>query len=539
MINTLRSGMTLLMLFLLTLGIAQEQLDRLSQIDVLHYTFDLTLSDQTNTIDGRALVRLRLLQPMDQVALDLQSRQNDAGMEVQSIQLDGEELEYSHQGQSLRIFLPKGLTAGTNLDLQIAYQGVPQDGLIIGENRFGSRTFFGDNWPNRARHWLPTVDHPSDKATVEWIVTAPGVYQVVANGRQTEETTLPDGRRLTRFATEVPLPTKVMVIGVAPFAVQYAGDANGIPVTSWVFPDNREEGFYDYQPAVSILEWFMEEVGPYPYLKLANVQSKTRYGGMENAGNIFYFENSVTGKRERNALIAHEIAHQWFGNSATEGSWYHVWLSEGFATYFTHLWVEATEGREVLDERLQADRLQVLRYGRRRSAPIIDPSVRDFNQLLNPNSYQKGGWVLHMLRRKIGDQAFWQGIRTYYRRYQLRNALTEDLRAVMEEVSGQDLQQFFDQWLRQPGFPDLEVQWNVLEGGGTAEVTITQKQDELFTFPLTIQVADTELSDLGTKSVEISGRTQTVRVPFSGKAETLVLDPETDLLFTAGIVRDR
>jgi aminopeptidase N len=439
----------------------------------------------------------------------------------------------------LRIFLPKGLTAGTNLDLQIAYQGVPQDGLIIGENRFGSRTFFGDNWPNRARHWLPTVDHPSDKATVEWIVTAPGVYQVVANGRQTEETTLPDGRRLTRFATEVPLPTKVMVIGVAPFAVQYAGDANGIPVTSWVFPDNREEGFYDYQPAVSILEWFMEEVGPYPYLKLANVQSKTRYGGMENAGNIFYFENSVTGKRERNALIAHEIAHQWFGNSATEGSWYHVWLSEGFATYFTHLWVEATEGREVLDERLQADRLQVLRYGRRRSAPIIDPSVRDFNQLLNPNSYQKGGWVLHMLRRKIGDQAFWQGIRTYYRRYQLRNALTEDLRAVMEEVSGQDLQQFFDQWLRQPGFPDLEVQWNVLEGGGTAEVTITQKQDELFTFPLTIQVADTELSDLGTKSVEISGRTQTVRVPFSGKAETLVLDPETDLLFTAGIVRDR
>lgn len=539
MINTLRSGMTLLMLFLLTLGIAQEQLDRLSQIDVLHYTFDLTLSDQTDAIDGRALVRLRLLQPMNQVTLDLQSKQNDAGMEVQSIQLDGEELEYSHQGQSLRILLPKGLTAGTNLDLQIAYQGVPQDGLIIGENRFGSRTFFGDNWPNRARHWLPTVDHPSDKATVDWIVTAPGAYQVVANGRQTEETTLPDGMRHTRFATEVPLPTKVMVIGVAPFAVQYAGDANGIPVTSWVFPDNREEGFFDYQPAVSILEWFMEEVGPYPYLKLANVQSKTRYGGMENAGNIFYFENSVTGKRERNALIAHEIAHQWFGNSATEGSWYHVWLSEGFATYFTHLWVEATEGREVLDERLQADRLTVLRYGRRRSAPIIDPSVRDFNQLLNPNSYQKGGWVLHMLRRKIGDQAFWQGIRTYYRRYQLRNALTEDLRAVMEEVSGQDLQQFFDQWLRQPGFPDLEVQWNVLDGGDTAEVTITQKQDELFTFPLTIQVADMELSDLGTKSVEISGRTQTVRIPFSGKAETLVLDPETDLLFTAGIVRDR
>lgn len=529
----------MLLLFLLTLGIAQEQIERLSQIDVLHYSFDLTLSDQTDVIDGRALVRLRLLQPMSEVTLDLQSKQNNAGMEVASVQWDGRELEYNHEDQSLRILLPEGIKAGTNLDLMITYRGVPQDGLIIGENRFGDRTFFGDNWPNRARHWLPTVDHPSDKATVEWVVTAPGAYQVVANGRQTEESNLADGMRLTRFATEVPLPTKVMVIGVAPFAVQYAGDANGVPVTSWVFPDNREEGFYDYQPAVSILEWFMEEVGPYPYLKLANVQSKTRYGGMENAGNIFYFENSVTGKRERNSLIAHEIAHQWFGNSATEGSWYHVWLSEGFATYFTNLWVEATQGRAALDQHLQDDRLAVLRYGRRRSAPIIDTTVRDFNQLLNPNSYQKGGWVLHMLRRKIGDQAFWQGIRTYYRRYQLKNAMTDDLRAVMEEVSGQDLQQFFDQWLRQPGFPDLEVQWSVTDGSDTAEITITQKQHQLFTFPLTIQVADTELGDLGTKSVEISERTQSIRIPYSGMVETLVLDPETSLLFTANIIRKR
>ncbi len=539
MTNILRSGMTMLLLFLLTLGIAQEQLERLSQIDVLHYSFDLTLSDQTDVIDGRALVRLRLLQPMNEVTLDLQAKEKNAGMEVQSVVWDRQELKYSHENQSLRILLPEGITAGTHLDLMITYQGVPQDGLIIGENRFGDPTFFGDNWPNRARHWLPTVDHPSDKATVEWIVTAPGGYQVVANGRQTEESNLADGMRLTRFATEVPLPTKVMVIGVAPFAVQYSGDANGIPVTSWVFPDNREEGFYDYQPAVSILEWFIEEVGPYPYLKLANVQSKTRYGGMENAGNIFYFENSVTGKRERNSLIAHEIAHQWFGNSATEGSWYHVWLSEGFATYFTNLWVEATQGRAALDERLQDDRLTVLRYGQRRSAPVIDPSVRDFNQLLNPNSYQKGGWVLHMLRRKIGDQAFWKGIRTYYRRYQLKNALTDDLRVVMEEVSGQDLRPFFDQWLRQPGFPDLEVKWSAPGGGGTAEVTITQKQEQLFTFPLTIQVADAELGELGIKTVEVNGRELSVQIPFRGKSETLVLDPDTNLLFTANIVRER
>ncbi|MCF6333455.1 MAG: hypothetical protein L3J11_09250, partial [Draconibacterium sp.] len=131
-----------------------------------------------------------------------------------------------------------------------------------------------------------------------------------------------------------------MVIGVARFAVQYNNDYKEVPVSSWVFPQNREEGFSDYSVGDKALKYFSEIIGPYSYEKLAHVQSKTRYGGMENAGCIFYAEKSVTGKNRAESLMAHETAHQWFGNSVTEQNWHHIWLSEGFATYLTHIYIE-------------------------------------------------------------------------------------------------------------------------------------------------------------------------------------------------------
>lgn len=537
-IDTMRNLLLTLVLGLMACSLVsgQEDLSRLDQIDVLHYQFALTLAEDTDAIAGQAMVRLTLLQPRPQIMLDLQAQQGERGMRIEAVQYNGAPLRFQHEAQELSIDLPGDIPVGEPLEFLITYRGIPADGLIIGKNKFGDRTFFGDNWPNRARHWLPTVDHPSDKATVEWVVTAPQGYQVVGNGRQLEETNLDADLVLHRFATEVPLPTKVMVIGVAPFAVGYAGSAHDIPVTSWVFPDNREAGFYDYQPAVRVLDWFIEHVGDYPFLKLANVQSKTRYGGMENAGNIFYFENSVNGRREREALIAHEIAHQWFGNSASEKSWYHVWLSEGFATYFTHLYMEYTQGYDVLQERLQTDRLTVLRFGRQRSVPVVDTTVRDFNQLLNPNSYQKGGWVLHMLRRKVGDEAFWEGIRTYYRQYKLSNALTEDFKHVMENVSGQDLDQFFQQWLYEPGYPDLGVNWSYDAAAGKVVITIRQQQDYLFDCALTIRAVGSGMEPLGEQTVRLREREQELRLPVAaGQVENLVLDPQTNLLFTASI----
>ena len=133
-----------------------------------------------------------------------------------------------------------------------------------------------------------------------------------------------------------------MVIGVSPFAVQEMLSKSGIPLSSWVYPQNSEEGFFDYSIATRPLDFFESYIAPYPYSKLANVQSKTVYGGMENASCIFYHERTVTGKQDHEILITHEMAHQWFGDAVSELNWHHIWLSEGFATYLTDLYIEQT-----------------------------------------------------------------------------------------------------------------------------------------------------------------------------------------------------
>ncbi|MFT5167251.1 MAG: aminopeptidase N, partial [Saprospiraceae bacterium] len=391
----------------------------------------------------------------------------------------------------------------------------------------GDRTFFGDNWPDRARHWLPTVDHPSDKATVEFIVTAPDHYQVIANGDQIEETNITDDTKLTHWKELVPLPTKVMVIGAARFAVNTAGYVDHIPVTSWVYRQDRDNGFLDYKIAIGVLDYFDQKIAAYPYGKLANVQSKTRYGGMENAGNIFYYENSVNGNQDQEKLIAHEIAHQWFGNSASELNWHHIWLSEGFATYMTDLYLEDVRGKAAFLENLKKERQKVIKYAQKKLAPIVDVSVTDYNKLLNPNSYQKGAWVLHMLRHKLGDELFLKGIQNYYHKYAYANALSEDFQQVMEETSDKKLGDFFKQWLYQAGHPVLKIEVSKRK----SQITIRQVQGKnLFTFPLDLEIINDE-EDRMRKTVWIDSKSHTFTIKMEGEIQRIIVDPDCWLLF--------
>ena len=408
--------------------------------------------------------------------------------------------------------------------------------MIIGKNKFGDRGFFGDNWPDRGHHWLPVVDHPSDKAAVDFIMIAPQHYSVVANGIKIEESPLDFKRKLTHWHEEVPIPVKVMVTGVARFAVQYVGKVNDISIESWVYPQNRLEGFYDYAVAVKVLDYFNNHIGPYPYKKLANVQSKTRWGGLENANTIFYFENSVTGKAERESLIAHEEAHQWFGNSATENDWHHVWLSEGFATYFTHLYLENTYGHDRLVSEQNTDREQVLKYYLKNAAPVIDTTIVDIGKVLSINTYQKGGWVLHMLRHEVGDINFWKGIRQYYATYRNSNALTADLQRIMEEVSGRDLSVFFKQWLYQAGHPKISTTWHYESKDKSIVFEVTQSQRELFQFPLEIGLIGKD-GGKELRTIQVSAKSQKIVIPSASIPVNVVLDPETWLLFEGSIVQ--
>ena len=492
-------------------------------IDVQHYTFAIQLYDNTDTIEGLATVKIKFLRNVNSFSLNLvKTKKSGKGMLVSSVYEAGHKLSFSQDSDLLNI--ASTVKAGSLHSYEITYAGIPEDGLIISTNEFGHRTFFGDNWPNRAHNWLPCADYPADKATVDFIVTAPDHYQVVANGLKTVETAMPGHFKLTHWKETSPLPTKVMVIGVADFAIDHPADVGKIPLYTYVFPESKDAGFKSYQVAKEILPYYIKMVGPYDYEKLANVQSKTIFGGMENASAIFYFENSVTSKGIEE-LMAHEIAHQWFGDAASEKSFAHLWLSEGFATYMTNLYLENKYGIDTLKTRLKADRSTVLKFEKRRLTPVVDTGVKNnFMQMLNANSYQKGGWVLHMLRRKLGDTLFWKGIRNYYAQYKNSNANTDDFCKVMEKASGQNLEQFFKQWLYTPGHPQLNITWKYNEGKKVVEMSIAQKQNVPFEFSLEVSI------DHQLHTININSKNTAVVFAVTGKPSSVNIDPNVNLL---------
>jgi aminopeptidase N len=501
-----------------------------AEIDVQHYEFSLTINDSNNILKAKATIRVRILKKTSRMQFDLVGLNGSGkGMVVSKAMQNDAPVFFIQQDDKIILDLNQPAEDGEEMDIIIDYHGIPADGLIYSQNKFGHRTIFGDNWPNRARNWLVCVDKPSDKATVDFGVTAPEHYQVVANGIQTEETSLGNNLRYTHWKESVPLPTKVMTIGLADFAVSYAGDAMGIPVYSWVYPEDRQKGFYDYGEAVDILSYFIKQLGSYPYKKLANVQSKTIFGGMENANCIFYSEYSVSGKGRAGDLLAHEIAHQWFGDTMTETDFSQLWLSEGFATYMANLFLEHKYGRDTLIKRLRVDRDTVISFSRRNKSAVVDSST-NYMSLLNANSYQKGGWVLHMLRIKMGDSLFWRSIRDYYQKFREKNASTSDLQKIMEKEYGSSLDFFFKQWIFHPGLPSLSVTWSYEERTKQVFVKIIQTQERLFHFPLEISI-QTETEPSFSRIFEIAEKSNSFSIKVNGKPTRLQLDPQTNLLF--------
>jgi len=489
--------------------------------DVQHYNFAIQLSDKSDTIKGQATVELKFLKDAGSFALNLvKTKSNGKGMQVLAITEGNNNIPFVQDSDVVHINTAAQINSTHSYT--ISYQGIPSDGLIISTNKFGHRTFFGDNWPNRAHNWLPCADYPGDKAPVDFVVTAPDHYQVVSNGLKVEEKQLAGDLKLTRWKETAPLPTKVMVIGVAEFAIDHTGDADGVPVYAYVFPENKDSGFKSYAYAMEILPFFNKKFGPYAYEKLANVQSKTIFGGMENAGAIFYFENSVTSKGVEE-LMAHEIAHQWFGDAASEKNFSNLWLSEGFATYMTDVYLENKYGIDTLKKRLIKDRIRVLDFEKERLTPVVDTN-RNYMKLLNANSYQKGGWILHMLRRKLGEAAFWKGIRAYYAKYKNGNANTNDLRNIMEQASGQNLEPFFKQWLFTAGHPQLKIDWKYDASKKMVSIKVTQLQNTLYDIELGIAI------DGKLHTIPVKDKNTTVQFIAAQKPVNITPDPNVNLL---------
>ena len=517
-------------------------------IDIKHYAFELSLSDNNDEIIGTTKITITFKQAgVENFRLDLINKtldRKDKGMVVDGVSIDNIAIGYTHQNDELIINLPKASAINQTLVFTIKYHGIPFDGLRIGATMFGDRSFFNENWPNRGRHWLPLIDHPYEKATSEFIVKAPAHYKVVSNGLLLEESDLGNNIKLTHWKQSIPVSSWLYVLGVADFAVKYVDEFKGKSIQTWVYSKNREAGFYDFdEPTKKVLTFYSTYVGPYAYEKLANVQTPSVHGGMETSSAIFYGEDLVTGKRDeriRNVVI-HEIAHQWFGNAITETTWDDAWLSEGFATFFTLLFIENEYGKEEYKKGIVKAKKTVFDLALKMpNFSVVSPRAAEKEEVTSGLTYQKGAWIIHMLRDLIGESNFKKGIQNYYAKYFNANTNTDEFRMEMEKVSGKDLKLFFKQWLYQPINPTINASWNYDVGSKKLSVQLTQSQkgDFLFSTPVEIGYYKTGSNTPTILKMNLSSKQQSFSFSVASAPEKVELDPRNVLLSDGSIGKD-
>ncbi len=516
------------------------------RIDIKNYQFNITLSDKSNEINATALVTVYFKQSgVTQFRLDLTNKTingDGRGMLVDSITALDKIVSYTHINNALLINLHQSSLANDQVTFKIKYHGEPADGLHIGPTKYGDRSFFSDNWPNKARNWLPVIDHPYDKATCEFVIKAPLHYKVVANGLLTEESIINDSTKLTDWKQAVPIAPWLYTVGVANFAVQYVDRFDNKSIESWVYSKDRVAGFYDFAvPTKGVLTFFSDYIGPYAYEKLANIESPVVSGGMEAASAIGYSDKLITGdrsERTRNVII-HELAHQWFGNGITENTWDDAWLSEGFATCFTMLFIEHQYGKTVfLSEWEKAKQSFYKYYAKDSTYSIVANRTAEEGPVTNSVTYQKGACVLLMLRDMVGEAAFKKGIQSYYKKYMNSNASSGDFQLEMERASKQDLTTFFNQWLHRGGLIKIHAGWKYNFRKKQLIVTINQlqKQDELYNFPLDIAIKTPGNNKPVLKKINIKSQTETVIFSMAKKPVTIEIDPRKVLLATIELI---
>jgi aminopeptidase N len=513
----------------------------------LHYDVTLAFNNELSELT-RAETKLDALVLRDGVALiDL----DFGALTIDALSVGGRPARYERQGERLNVFLARPAQRGERLRLSVVYHGRPADGLILTNDKDGHPSATGDNWPNRVHHWIPSLDHPSAKATVSFHVTAPARATVVANGR-------PDARRTNAGATQqtwtfseaAPMPPYCMVVAVGEFASLQPGvllPARHAPVSYYVPPSEQKFAMQGFGAAIPSLTYFSRTVAPFPYAKLAHIVGATRFGGMENSGAIIYSRTLFDARegaplsprfgvrRGLVELVAHETAHQWFGDAVTPARWSDLWLSEGFATYYAGLFVEDAEGRDAFRDYMRRKGEEYFKYEGTRRAPIYDRETEDLNELLNANNYQKGAWVLHMLRAELGDAAFFRGVHSYYRAHLHRNATTEDLRAALERASGRRLREFFARWVYASGHPRYEAAWTWrAEAGNRGVLTLmlrqTQEGDGGAYFPNSVPVEI--LTRTGARRIKLTpaARETVVRLNMNARPSAVRFDPDETIL---------
>jgi aminopeptidase N len=467
------------------------------------------------------------------------------GFEIESASFVGKKrspARYVYDGNTIRIPVAEDVRTAK---IRIAYRATPARGLYFLEPdehvQDRPRQVWTQGQDEDARHWFPCHDKPHAKMTFEIDVQVPRGWFALSNGALVKRDDKPNAKRWRfHWSMTDPLPSYLVTLVAGEFAELDGGKAAGVPVTYLVPKGHEAEGKRTFRRTPEMIDHFGKLLGvPYPWNKYAQVVvSDFIFGGMENTTATTMYEHILLDERAAldftsDDIIAHELAHQWFGDYVTCRDWSHGWLNEGFATLFEHLDREHHLGQDELYFGLQDDFDAYLAeaHGRYRRA-IVCQDYEAPIEIFDRHLYQKGALVLFMLRRLLGDEAFFGGVRVYLKRHARSIVETRDLMRALEDVSGHGLEQFFEQWVYRAGHPELEVK--VEHEGQVLTIAVKQvqkvdKETPCFAFPLTFEVTPTRGKPVR-HTRRIDKASDTIAIPCAERPSFVSIDPEFAVL---------
>ncbi len=501
--------------------------------DVEHIKIEVTLDFDHKRVEGKCTHSLRVL---NQGSTRL--RLNAVEMVIKKVHLDGKEVPFSYDGRELAIEL--GNRSETEkLTLAVDYYADPRRGLyfIAPDEGYPDRPTqaWTQGQDEDNRYWFPCFDHPHEKSTSEVIATVPENMTVLSNGVLLQSETVGTAQRRFHYRHDVAHSSYLITLVAGEFH-KTSDRVGDLELDYLVPPSRKDDAARTFARTPAMIELFAKLTGqPYPYSRYSQVVvSEFIFGGMENTSATTLTVDTLHDARAHRdfssePLISHELAHQWFGDLLTCREWSEGWLNEGFATYFEIIWRAHIDGGDEADyDRLADWQAYFDEVSHRYQRPIVTRVFHEPIDVFDRHLYEKGGAVLHMLRTELGEARFWKAIRHYVARHKGRSVETRDFARAIDEATGYNGDRFFDQWVFSAGHPDLEIDYSFDDDANLAKLSITQKQESLFTLSLPVRFV------VGQSVVErklgLQSKTETFVIALQEKPRQVVIDPGNHFL---------
>ena len=474
----------------------------------------------------------------------------DAGrnLEIRASTVDGKPASFQHDRDTLAVKLPEPIPSGQEATVSISYasRAGQQDRVETGfhwveTDRFEPQRkpgFWTNGWPEANRNWVPIYDYPNDKTTSETFVDVPRGWFVLSNGKLAgEKENRTAGTRT--FHWVMPKPHSTYLLSLAGGEMDVVREKAGGLEFLYTVP-RGEAGLVrpSYRRTPEMVRFFEKLFGvkyPWPKYGQASVFD-FMFGGMENVGATTMAESALVEERngpEMDGLVAHELAHQWFGNLVTYRDWSHAWVSEGFATFLTMAYMEKARGRDAYDRERESALQNYLREAQQYRRPIVTRTYARPHSMLDSHTYPKAALILHMLRRDLGDAAFFRSLGAFLRKHAYQPVGTEDFIRTVSDTTGRNLEPFFDQWIYRPGHPEIDYRWSYDSAARQVLLDVAQVHDARGGVPvynLRVPVSLISGGNLIRREVTVNQVAQRFPLPADAPVTGVILDPEHVLL---------